>query len=151
MDPRQTIQAFVETMTGLMAIMRNEIDLLAARQYDELPKLQARKSQLAKVYEINQAKLRADPSLVECLSAEERGDLRQLFKAFRETLSDNMLALRAAHDAADRVVKLIISAVKKQRGISDAPQGYGNPKRKGAYPNRAAPQPVVSFAFNQET
>lgn len=150
MDPRQTIQSFVEAMTSLMALMRNEIDLVKARQYEELPKLQGKKAQLAKVYEINQAKFQADPAIVNARSTDEKGDLRQLFKAFRETLSDNMLALRAAHDAADRVVKLIIRAVKKQRGMEDGRQGYGRPS-KGGYPMRQAPRPVVSFALNQET
>ena len=70
-------------------------------------------------------------AIVASLSAEERGDLRRLYATFRGTLSENMLTLKSAHDAADRVVKMIISGVtgpavkpgKPVRGYA----AYGSP------------------------
>lgn len=118
MNPRDVVKLFVESMTQLMAVMRHEIDLVRARDFAKLEDVQRRKTQLAKTYEEHQTRLRKDLSVLESLSTEERGDLRNLYAVFRETLSENMLALKSAHDAADRVVKMVIDGVKKARGVT---------------------------------
>ncbi len=106
MNPRDVVKMFVESMTQLMAVMRHEIELVKAREFAKLEDVQRRKLQLAKNYDENQTRLRKNLAVLDALSAEERGDLRKLYATFRETLSDNMLALKSAHDAADRVIKM---------------------------------------------
>lgn len=129
MNPRDVIQQFVESMTQLMAVMKHEVQLVRAREFAKLEDVQRRKLQLAKSYEAHQTRLRKNLSVLESLSGEERGDLRKLYAAFRETLSENMLALKSAHDAADRVVKMIVSGVRKSRGVTGPDVKPGKPVR----------------------
>ncbi len=129
MNSRDVVKLFVESMTQLMAVMRHEIDLVKAREFAKLEDVQRRKVQLAKTYDEHQNKLRKNLSVLDALSAEERGDLRKLYAAFRETLSENMLALKSAHDAADRVVKMVINGVKKARGVTGPAVNTSKPVR----------------------
>jgi len=129
MNSRDVVQLFVESMTQLMAVMRHEIELVKAREFGRLEDVQRRKAQLAKTYEEHQTRLRKNLSVLDALSAEERGDLRKLYAAFRETLSENMLALKSAHDAADRMVKMVINGVKKARGVTGPAVNTSKPVR----------------------
>ena len=147
MRENDVIQAFVESMASLMAVMKDETEMLAQRRYHDLAPLQQRKTTLARTYEQFQTAVQQNPGCVSALSAPERADLKVLYKRFRETLADNMLALRAGHDATERVIKTIIDTVKKQRGIGDQPKAYGNrPRGVAAY----ACAGNCSFAFNQQ-
>ena len=129
MSPRDVIQQFVESMTQLMAVMKHEVQLVRAREFAKLEDVQRRKLMLAKSYEEHQTRVRKNLSVLNALNGEERSDLRKLYAAFRETLSENMLALKAAHDAADRVVKMIVSGVRKTRGVSGPVVKPGKPVR----------------------
>lgn len=126
MDPRELIQHFVESMTQLMALMRQETELVRNKKYDQVERIQRHKVKLTKSFEGHQKALQKDLSVVEQLSSEERSELRSLYQAFRETLSENMLALKAAQDATDRVVKMIIGGVRKSRGL---PEEGAQPRR----------------------
>jgi len=129
MNPRDVVKLFVESMTQLMAVMRHEIDLVKSREFAKLEDVQRRKLQLAKTYEEHQAHLRKNISALDSLTGEERADLRRLYTVFRETLSENMLALKSAHDAADRVVKMVIDGLKKARGVTGPDVKPGKPVR----------------------
>ncbi|NQW12137.1 MAG: hypothetical protein HQ481_19910 [Alphaproteobacteria bacterium] len=135
MDARDMIRHFVESMTQLMAVMQREIDLVKQKSFHEIEKLQRHKSQLSKAYETHQARLHQDISVLGALDADERSELRELYARFRETLSENMLALKATQDATDRVIKMIIGGVKKARGITaSAPSPIGrSPSGYAAY------------------
>jgi|GEM_PF-556369 len=127
MDPRELIQHFVESMTQLMAVMRQETDLVRGKRYDQVERMQRHKVKLTKVFEAHQSAIQQDLSVVQTLSDDERTELRSLYQAFREALSENMLALKAAQDATDRVVKMIIGGVRKSRGLSEE----AGPPRRG--------------------
>lgn len=119
------IEAFRESMIGLMKLLNEETALLKKRDFKPLDKIQARKRQLAIAYEKHQTAVKAHPELLETISTDERSELRDLYKRFRSALSDNMLALRSSHDAAERVVGLIMDAVRKQRGITEDMPSFG--------------------------
>ena len=131
-EPRTIIENFVDSMTGLMELLTEETDILSNSQYKELEPLQTRKLQLAKAYEEAQNRLQQDANVLDHLTVEERADLRALYKKFRGVLSENMIFLRGSHDATERVIKLVIDAVKKERGEASEnisafkarPQGY---------------------------
>lgn len=144
MDAKQIVQTFAESMSGLMQILLKENEILKSRNFKDLDALQSRKTQLAKGYAEAQGRIEKDYDVLEVLSPDERHDLRKLYKTFRNVLSENMLALRGAYDATDRVVNLIIDAVKDQRGVKTAPLAFG-PRANGyaAYSNPAS----ASIAF----
>ena len=134
MDPRELIQHFVESMTQLMALMRQEIELVRSKNYDQVERIQRHKVKLTQAFEGHQRALQKDLSVVQILSEEERSELRSLYQAFRETLSENMLALKAAQDATSKMVDLIISSVRKARGIpetGDQRRGSNTAKQRG--------------------
>jgi flagellar biosynthesis/type III secretory pathway chaperone len=149
MATRNIVEQFVDTMTQLMTLMRREIDVLKARDYSKLEELQQHKAIMGKAYDQCQTELRKDATVLSALSVEERGALRTLYARFREALSENMLALKAAQDATDRAVKMIIDGVKKARGIQgQTPTSPGKPIRGyGAYKSSNA----GSFAINRTT
>lgn len=148
MEARQSVMTFATSMTGLMEILLQETDVLKTRKYTDLTGLQSKKTQLAKGYAEAQRRIEGDLDALDALSTEERTDLRKLYKRFRDVLAENMLALRGAHDATDRVIKLIIQTVKDQRGVKTAPSAFG-PRGSGyaAYSNHQ----TASIALSTET
>jgi small-conductance mechanosensitive channel len=140
MDPRELIQHFVESMTQLMALMRQETELVRDKKYEQVERIQRHKAKLTQAFEAHQTNIRKDLSVVENLSTEERGELRALYQAFRETLSENMLALKAAQDATNKVVSMIIGGVRKSRGLPEenAPRRRGNTANQRGYGAYAA-------------
>lgn len=147
METRDMIQQFVETMTQLMALMQREIDLVKQKSFGEIEKMQRQKAQLSKAYQAGQTRLQQDISVLNALNGEERSELRDLYARFRETLVENMLALKAAQDATDRVVKMIIGGVKKARGITgDAPSPSGKaPRGYAAYAHAGSSSGLAGF------
>jgi hypothetical protein len=131
MEQRQIIEHFTDSMSKLMELLQDETNILNTHIYKELDSLQMRKAQLTKSYLNAQDNLQNAPDSLTCLEEEERADLKILYKKFRNVLSENMLTLRGSYDATERVVNIIIEAVKKQRGVSinseafsARPQGY---------------------------
>ena len=131
-EPRIVIENFVDTMTQLMELLTAETNILNNNNYNELGSVQTRKLHLSKAYEDAQRKLQEQQNSLDCLSEDERQDLRDLYKKFRGVLSENMIVLRGSHDATERVIELVIDAVKKERGsqtqsipaFKARPQGY---------------------------
>ena len=104
MGPRDTLQQFVESMTQLIKLMQHETEVVRARDYTKLESIQRQKSALYKSYDNSQNMIQKDLSILDALPKEERSELRALYARFREVLSENMLALKASQDAADRAV-----------------------------------------------
>ena len=131
-EPRIVIENFVDTMTQLMELLTAETNILNNNNYNELEPIQTRKLHLSKAYEDAQRKLQEQQNSLDCLNEDERQDLRDLYKKFRGVLSENMIVLRGSHDATERVIELVIDAVKKERGsqtqsipaFKARPQGY---------------------------
>ena len=131
-EPRLVIENFVDTMTQLMELLTAETNILNNNNYNELEPIQTRKLHLSKAYEDAQRKLQEQQNSLDCLNEDERRDLRDLYKKFRGVLSENMIVLRGSHDATERVIELVIDAVKKERGsqtqsipaFKARPQGY---------------------------
>ena len=131
-EPRLIIENFVDTMTQLMELLTAETNILNNNNYNELEPIQTRKLHLSKAYEDAQRKLQEQQNSLDCLNEDERQDLRDLYKKFRGVLSENMIVLRGSHDATERVIELVIDAVKKERGsqtqsipaFKARPQGY---------------------------
>jgi hypothetical protein len=144
MDAKQIVISFAESMNGLMEVLIQENDLIQSRKYSDLASLQSRKVQLAKGFEEAQRRVEGDLEVLNALDESERTDLRKLYKKFRDVLAQNMLSLRGAHDATDRIVKLIIEAVKEQRGVKTAPSAFG--PRGNGYAAYSNPQ-SASIAF----
>ena len=97
-----------------MKLLNEETALLKKREFKTLDKLQARKRQLSLSFDKHQTAVRAHPEVLDNVPDDDRTELRNLYQRFRCALSDNILALRSSHDAAERVVSLIMESVRKQ-------------------------------------
>jgi hypothetical protein len=148
MDAKQIVITFAESMTGLMEILIKENEAIKAHKYSDIGPLQSRKVQLAKGFDEAQRQIEANLEILDVLDQEERSDLRKLYKRFRDTLATNMLSLRGAHDATDRIIKLIIDAVKEQRGVKTAPAAFC--RRGNGYAAYSTPQ-TASIAFSADS
>jgi len=139
------VDAFRESMIGLMKLLNEETAMLKRREFKTLDKLQARKRQLSIAFEKHQTEMRTHPEVLEMIPADDRIELKELYQRFRCALSDNMLALRSSHDAAERVVSLIMESVRKQRGITAEEPAFGRPRTGyAAYtPAGQAPAAVI--------
>ena len=84
--------------------------------------------------------MQENPDLLATLAPEERDGLRQKFAQFREILADNMLAIRAAHDATEKVIQAVVTDIKKRHGIGDESGSIYKPRR-GYAAYTAAPPP----------
>ena len=95
------------------------------------------KEMILHVYEAAQKRLQDQRAAVNCLNEQEREDLRKLYKKFRGVLSENMIVLRGSHDATENVIKIVIDAVKKERGLqaNTAPAFKARPQGYKAYAN----------------
>ncbi|MEC8061391.1 MAG: hypothetical protein VX168_03250 [Pseudomonadota bacterium] len=139
-NPHQTIEMFTGTMEDLMAVMSYEITLVKARRYSKLKQVQRKKNRLSESYQRQQTVLQENPDLLATLAPEERDGLRQKFAQFREILADNMLAIRAAHDATEKVIQAVVTDIKKRHGIGDESGSIYKPRR-GYAAYTAAPPP----------
>ena len=148
MDAREDIKSFAESINNLMQVLSQENSLIAARAFNDLGSLQTRKAQFTKAYTKAQNKVQNEPEILNSLTSEERADLKTLYKNFREVLSDNMIALRGAYDATDRVINLIIDAVKEQRGVKSSPAAFG--QRPRGYDAYFKPE-TATIALSTET
>ena len=145
MPNHSVVEAFQESMIGLMKLLNEETALLKKREFKTLDKLQARKRQLSLAFDKYQTTVRSHPEMLDEIPENKRTELRDLYQRFRYTLSDNMLALRSSHDAAERVVSLIMKSVRKQRGIdADAPAFGKTRTGYAAYAPLAQPVAFVS-------
>ena len=139
MQNMELIGQFVEAMTQLTTILRDEVALVRARKFEALEGLQKRKVAQAKSYDILQARVKNNIKALDALSDSERAELRELYADFRDALSENMLVLKGTQEATDRVVKMIINSVKKARGVPDQAPVRGKPVTGyGAYANNSA-------------
>ena len=120
-EARLIVENFVDSMTHLMELLIKETSILNDKDFDGLESIQSRKLHLSRVYEDAQKRLQEQRDSVNCLNEEEREDLRKLYKKFRGVLSENMIVLRGSHDATENVIKIVIDAVKKERGIQPIP------------------------------
>lgn len=129
MTPTQTqVHDFMDTMENLMAVMKHEIELVKKRDYEDLKLMQAKKNRLGIAYDEKQTHLQKNPHILAQLSAEERTTLRAKFADFRNVLADNMLAIRAAHDSTEKVMKAVVGAIRKRRGITGEPRSALKPR-----------------------
>jgi len=136
-EARLIVENFVDSMTHLMELLIKETSILNDKDFDGLESIQSRKLHLSRVYEDAQKRLQEQRDSVNCLNEEEREDLRKLYKKFRGVLSENMIVLRGSHDATENVIKIVIDAVKKERGIAahTAPAFKARPQGYKAYAN----------------
>lgn len=95
----------------LVVLMDQETSLLRQHRHDDLRDLQIKKAQLAHVYENYLRGLRDRPENLQNVKPELLEGLKASNIAFSKATQSNALALKAAMDANDHVLRAIAGAV----------------------------------------
>ena len=138
-------EALVRSISGLAArlcdIMIKETALLETGRANEIAALTLEKNELSRAYAGRWAQLKAIKSAVAALPAPILDGLRQQVARLQLVAAENEKALRLIHNATDRVLGIIMKAIRDQH---QAGKTYSNRR----IPTRRLP-PLRGFAVNR--
>ena len=138
-------EALVRSICGLAArlcdLMIKETALLESGRAGEIAALTLEKNELSRAYAGRWAQLKAIRSAVAALPAPILDGLRQHVTRLQVVAAENEKALRLIHNATDRVLGIIMKAIRDQH---QAGKTYSNRRT----PTRRLP-PLRGFAVNR--
>lgn len=126
MDAETRVDALIEVMGRLTELLDRESESVIGLRARELESMLVTKQHLADAYEQAARGLLDDPEARDALPAEIRERLTNAASFFSRALNANALALKAAKDANQRVVDMIVEAVNQQRRQSAGYAALGN-------------------------
>ena len=130
MNAETRIDALIEVMGRLTELLDRESESVIGLKARELESMLTTKQHLADAYEQAARGLLDDPDAREAMPPEIRERLSNAAAFFSRALNANALALKAAKDANQRVVDMIVEAVNQQRRQATGYAALGN--RNGA-------------------
>ena len=131
----------IETSAKLIDLMERETALLKSMKPAELASSQAEKDRLARGFETRLRQLAGDKAAAAAIAPAVRQELQATMTKFRAVMRAHELALRAAREANQRVVRSILDAAQTQAAPAHA---YSATGRLGVMSNqRQAPTPVA--------
>jgi flagellar biosynthesis/type III secretory pathway chaperone len=121
-DLRPSAEGLIDIASRLIAVLERETTLLREMKAGEIGALQPEKTRLIAAYEERSRGLNAHGEALGFLEEAVREELRETIARFNDSAKDNALALRAAHQANERLMQAIVEALNRQR---DRSEGYG--------------------------
>lgn len=141
MEPLEQVTVLLTLMRRLGQVMEHERVILLGMRLDILPEIQDEKVALAEAYEIELARLRCSPETLASLEPVVRGQLDEAMRAFQESVSANLSALRATRKVVDKVMRNI------DQSLAQGAAGSG----EGGYRSIAQPRgQVIPVAFDRK-
>lgn len=141
-EPYQ-IDNLIDLTSRLTSIINQEISLLRAMRTSDIGQLQDEKTELATAYAGAFQAVRKRPSVVKDADPIVREALKQATAALKVALDENVLAVHAARDVNERLIRAISDAVSQTR---DAAPVY---TATGSSAPAAAAAGSVSLAIDQ--
>lgn len=143
-DPQLT--DMIGVMERLTAVLAAETEQLRDRRIEESRPLMEEKSQLARLYQEHHARLTRDRRPIDSLASAERDYVRTVAQRLDRTARDNARVIEASKSAVERVVEMMVIAVRSQ---NQAPSAYG---RTGAmrYGAQGVPGRAMSVSLNDQ-
>jgi len=140
------MEAQIEDLTmvteQLIVLMDQETSLLHERRHEDIRGLQVEKAQLAHAYEGHLRGLRERPENIQNVSPSLLDRLKTSNIAFQKATQSNALALKAAMEANNHVLRAVAKAVADSNANGD---GY---ERSGKTSGKSGPG--VSVTLDQE-
>ena len=130
---------FAVVMEELVGIVENETKLVRAGRTREATALEPRKTELARLYMSDAARVKACRAFLGQHAPELLKDLQSRHDMFRALLQINLTVLATAHAVAEGVVRGVSSELARK----SSPQTYTAYGRNAA-PSRAVPPMAVS-------
>lgn len=134
-DSQDRAQQLLAAMRRLTSLARTEAEALEARRLDASSADFAEKERLAHAYRLEVAQVKANPSLLAGLSVSLREELKRASLELETTLEAHAIALAAAREVTEGLVKAIAGEIASVRS---APAGYGRTGRVDAQESRQA-------------
>jgi hypothetical protein len=119
---RPSAEGLIQIASRLIVVLERETALLREMKAGEIGGLQPEKTRLIAAYEERSRGLNAHGENLGFLEEAVREELRETIIRFNDAAKDNALALRAAHQANERLMQAIVDALNQQRNRAE---GYG--------------------------
>lgn len=147
MAERTPIDELIDVASRLTALMERENAMLAAHDTNGITTLQDEKLALTRSYTTRVREMTKNPAQLKAVTQVVRAEMKTVLQRFDEVAKRNEIALKAAREVNERVLKAIVDAANAQvpRATGYSRTG-GMAKPYGSAARVAAPPPV---AFRQ--
>ena len=123
-----------DVMDALLGVVEEETKLVRLGKLTEVARLEPRKTNLARLYLADTARLQASQPYLAKAVPGVMGVLRERHNTFRAMLQINLTVLATAHAVAEGIIRGVSTAMNR----NSAPQTYGATGRYTAPPARNA-------------
>jgi len=137
-EAQQVIGHLSDVMDALIGVVEEETKLVRAGRLTEVPRLRGEKTDLARLYLADAARLQASQGYLSKAIPGVLHVLRERHSTFRSILQVNLTVLATAHAVAEGIIR----GVSEQINRKAAPQVYGASGRQTA-PNPRGAQPLA--------
>lgn len=120
--PLPKIRDLISVAGQLVIVLRDETAALRSFALARVAELAAEKAVLTESYTGMARQFRKDPETLKAVTHAVQAELREIMDSFEHAARENELALVAARDANERVLRAIVDAAEAQRPKA---QGYG--------------------------
>jgi hypothetical protein len=134
------IARLAEAMTGLLAVLDEETQLVRAGRISEVARIEAKKSELARRYVAEAGAVRTNALYLARETPREFDDLRGRHDQFRAVLQINLAVLATAHAVSEGIIRGAAGELARKA----APQTYGMSGRTTAPGAKTCPPVAVS-------
>lgn len=139
-EAKELIGHYNEVMDTLLEVIEQETELVRAGRLREAAQLERHKSELARLYMVDTARLQASrPYLAEAVPHLLDG-LRARHETFRSLLQINLTVLATAHAVSEGIMRSVSDEVTRKTTL----QTYGASGRRNVPPPRHAQPLTVS-------
>ena len=130
-EARKLAEDMVEVMSGLLAIIERETELVRAGKVREALRLEEQKNELSRRYMVAVENMKNAQAQLKQVAPELLATLRRHHETFRAMLQINLTVLATAHAVSEGIVRGVNAEVQR----NNMPNGYT------AAGQRAAPSP----------
>lgn len=138
-DAESLCSHLIGVMTAMTALLDQETGLVEAGRLGEASRLGPQKAELAKLYLIDAAAVKANAGFLARQVPDRSGELRRRHEEFQPRLKLNLAVLATAHAVTEGIIRGAASALARKA----APKTYGSSGRPIGSPARAAPPIAV--------
>jgi|GEM_PF-672936 len=144
MADRTPIDELIDVASRLTALMERENAMLAAHDTGGIKGIQDEKLALTRAYTTRVREIHKDPTRLSAVTQAVRAEMKKVLLRFDEVAKRNEIALKAARDVNERVLKAIVDAANAQvPRVNGYSRTGGMAKPYGSAARIAAPPPVA--------
>lgn len=121
-SPTPRIRDLIEVAGKLIVVLREETAALRSFTLTRVTEMAGEKTKLVESYVAIAQRFRKDPETLVAITDAVRSELTETLQAFDAAARENEIAIVAAREANERVLRAIVEAAEMQRPKA---QGYG--------------------------